>query len=252
MDNELISIVVPVYNAEKYIQDTLNNILEQTYPNFELLLVDDCSNDNSFSILKKYEEADDRIHVYRLKENSGPAAARNEGISHAKGRYLVYQDADDLWNIQKLEHQLAFTREHGYAFTFTSYEFADEEGNRNGKIVHVPAKITYEEALSNTTISTITVMFDRMQIKDEILKMPEGVGGEDTATWWKILRHGYTAYGLDENLSVYRRYSGSRSSNKLYAIRVAWCNYRYRENLPILKCMKYFTGYVVRAIKRRL
>ena len=113
--------------------------------------------------------------------------------------------------------------ESGCAFSFTGYEFAGEDGVRNGRVVHVPNYITYEEALRNTTISTITVMFDREQIPEQLLLMPENCKREDTATWWQILKAGYTAYGIDEPLSVYRRHRNSHSANKFRAV---WGTYK--------------------------
>lgn len=110
----------------------------------------------------------------------------------------------------------------------------------------------YKDALKRTTISTITVMFDRKQISNEVLYMPLDARGEDTATWWKILRHGYTAYGIDEPLSVYRRYGGSRSSNKLDAVCGTWKMYRRNEKLGILRSSYYFCCYILNAVKRRI
>ena len=250
--NDLISIIVPVYNAEKYLSATIQSICAQTYQNWELILVDDASTDGSLQVLREYEQSIPNLHVIAMKKNGGPAAARNRGVLAAKGHYLVYQDADDLWHPEKLQKQYEFTKDHQYAFTFTGYEFADEDGTPNGKVVHVPASIQYEEALKNTTISTITVMFDTTQIPQELLMMPVGIRGEDTGTWWQILRNGYTAYGLDECLSIYRRYAGSRSSNKLKAVWGTWRLYRKQEKMNMLRAGYYFVGYVLRAVKRRV
>lgn len=136
--------------------------------------------------------------------NLGAARARNLGVNEAKGRYLAYLDADDLWTPDKLEKELAFLKEKQAAFVFTGYEFADENGKGTGKIVRVPATITYKEALKNTTIFTSTVMFDMEQLSKEQLQMPQ-IKSEDTALWWRILREGYVACGLDQNLVKYRR-----------------------------------------------
>lgn len=247
--DDLISIVVPVYNAERWIENALDCLLKQTYQQFEIIIVDDCSTDRSMELLEKIQDA--RIKVFRNEKNSGPAFARNQGIKNAAGRYLAYMDADDLCDATKLEKQITFMRKTGCAFCFTGYEFAGEDGVRNGRIVHVPEKITYHEALRNTTISTITVMFDRSQISDEVLYMPLDARGEDTATWWKILRNGYVAYGIDEPLSIYRRSGGTRSSNKLDAVYGTWKMYRKNEQLGLLKSMWCFSGYIMNAIKRR-
>ncbi len=248
----LISIVIPVYNAAPFLQDTIRTVKEQTYPEWELIFVDDASTDESLQLLQKFQEDNQRIEILSLPENGGPAAARNAGIRKAKGRYLVYLDADDVWDKDKLKKQLAFQKEKDCAFSFTGYEFADETATRNGKVVHVPRSISYEEALQNTTISTITVMFDRTKIPTELLLMPENCQREDTATWWNILKHGYTAYGLDEPLSVYRRHAGSHSANKLKAVIGTYRMYREQEQMGFFKTIRYMMKYIYGAVKRRL
>lgn len=246
----LISIVVPVYNSEKYIEETIQCILNQTYQNWELIFIDDCSKDKSVSIIESYQ--DKRMHLYQNKKNMGPAYTRNQGIAKAQGRYLAYMDADDLCDKDKLEKQLLFMQKQGCAFSFTGYEFAGEDGVRNGRVVHVPDMVDYKYALKHTIISTITVMFDREQIPDDILSMPLDARGEDTATWWKILRHGYLAYGLDEPLSVYRRHGNSRSANKLDAVYGTWRMYRQNEKMGFLQSSYYFINYVFHAVMRRI
>lgn len=249
-----ISIVIPIYNAASYIEDALASIKEQTYSNWEVILVDDKSTDESLQILENWtqENGPDKIRLLKNEKNSGPAYSRNQGIKAAKGQYLVYLDADDVWDKTKLEKQLAFMKEKRCAFSFTGYEFADENAVRNGKVVCVPQQIVYEEALKNTTISTITVMFDREQIPTEILLMPENCQREDTATWWNILKHGYTAYGLDEPLSVYRRHAGSHSANKVKAVLGTYRMYREQEHMGFFKTMGYMLNYIYGAVRRRL
>lgn len=246
----MVSIVIPMYNSEKYIGETIQCILNQTYKNWEIIFVDDGSKDKSVQIVKEFQ--DSRMHLYQNEKNYGPAYTRNQGIRKAQGRYLAYIDADDLWDADKLEKQIRFMQRMGCAFSFTGYEFAGEDGKRNGKIVQIPAEVDYYYALKHTTISTITVMFDRTQISDEVLYMPLDARGEDTATWWKILRHGYVAYGINEPLSVYRRYAGSRSSNKLEAVHGTWKMYRKNEGLGFWKSCYYFSNYVMNAVKRRM
>lgn len=248
---ELVSIVVPVYNAEKFIKDTIDSVLNQTYKNWELLLIDDCSIDNSHEIIKKYIKKDNRINYFKLRKNSGPAVARNKGIEEAKGKYLCYLDADDKWDEHKLEKQINFMKKIKCDFSFTSYEFANKEGIPTGKKVFVPNKISYEQALKNTTIWTCTVMFDLTKISKQIILMPN-VKSEDTASWWKILKYVDYAYGMPEVLSFYRRSERTLSSNKFVAIKRIWFLYRKVEKLNFLKSLYCFTCYAIHAVLRRI
>lgn len=250
MDN-LISIVMPVYNAAAYLEKTIGSVLEQTYTNWELIAVDDCSADDSFALLCRMAESDSRIRPVKQEKNAGAAMARNRGIDLAQGRYLAFLDSDDLWAKNKLEKELAFLREKQAAFAFTSYEFGDSEGRGNGKVVHAPETLTYRKALSRTVIFTTTVMFDLEKIDRKLVHMPN-VKSEDTATWWQILRAGHIAYGLDENLAVYRRPANSLSSNKVEAIRRIWNLYRNQEKLSFLESACHFCFWAWRAVARRV
>lgn len=251
--NELISIIVPVYNAEKFIRETMDCVRAQTYPQWELLLVEDRSRDGSADAIAKYieEKSDTRVRLIRQPSNRGAAQARNRGVQEAEGRYIAYLDADDLWPPEKLEKELTFMKEKEAAFVFTGYEFADENGVGTGKIVRVPETLNYRQALSNTTIFTTTVMFDTDKISKELLEMPD-IKSEDTALWWKVLRQGYTAYGLNENLAKYRRAGKSLSSNKLEALRRIWNLYRKAEGMSVVGSAWHFCFWAVRAVKRRM
>lgn len=251
--DELVSIIVPVYNVENYIAETIACVTAQTYTEWELLLVEDCSKDKSLAAIERCleEQKDSRIRLIRQPVNMGAAKARNRGIKEAKGRYISYLDADDLWVPEKLEKELQFMREKEAAFAFTGYEFADQQGRGTGKVVHVPETLCYRQALSNTTIFTTTVMFDTAKIDREMLEMPM-VKSEDTALWFRILREGYTAYGLDENLVRYRRSGNTLSANKLEALRRIWHLYRRNERLSVPRSAWHFCFWAVRAVKRRL
>ena len=250
---ELVSIIVPVYNSEKFIKDTIKTVEEQTYKSWELLLINDCSTDNSKEIIKEYANKDKRIKLINLEENSGAAVARNKGIELAEGRYIAFLDADDLWNKDKLKRQVEFMKNNNYVFSFTGYEFANEDGIGNGKIVTVPFKINYKQALKNTTIWTSTVMFDIKKLGGrELIKMPNVRRGQDTATWWKVLKTGIDAYGLNETLSLYRRSNNTLSSNKIKALKRTWNLYRNVEKLSIFTSVYNFCWYCLNAVKRRV
>lgn len=250
---KLVSIIVPVYNAGKYICETMDCVRAQTYETWELLLVEDGSTDTTVQKIADYVAAkqETRIRLIRQAGNFGAARARNRGLSEAKGRYIAYLDADDLWEKDKLARQLHFMEEKEAAFSFTGYEFADENGVGLGKVVRVPERLDYRQALGNTTIFTSTVMFDTDRIPKEMLEMPV-MKSEDTALWWKILRSGYPAYGLDENLVRYRRAGKTLSSNKLEAIRRIWHLYRRAEKMNVVQSAWHFCFWAFRAVKRRV
>ncbi len=248
----MVSIVVPVYNAADYIENTIKMVVSQTYKDWELILVDDGSKDNSTQIIEDIIKSQKkRIRLIKKKANAGAAEARNTGIDASSGRYIAFLDADDIWMPDKLEKQVAFMESTGAAFSFHSYEFGDEQARPTGKIVHVPRKMNFRQALSRTIIFTTTVMFDTEKIDMEIIHMPK-VPSEDTATWWRILKSGYEAYGLDENLAIYRRAGKSLSSNKMVALYRIWFLYRNIADLSIPESLFYFGGWAIRATLRRL
>ena len=248
-----ISIVVPVYNAAKYIGQTISMVQKQTYTDWELILVEDCSKDESRKVLQSVEASlqDSRIRVIYKEKNEGAAKARNTGVMAATGEYLAFLDADDIWKETKLEKELAFMKQKDAAFVFTSYEFGDEQGNGTGKFVNVPDTLNYKQALSRTVIFTSTTLFDLKKLGKELVTMPI-VPSEDSATWWQILRAGYTAYGFQEVTTVYRRPPKSLSSNKGKAIQRIWYLYRKVERLSLTVSIFCFIGWAVRATLRRL
>ncbi|MCM1133950.1 MAG: glycosyltransferase [Clostridium sp.] len=252
MKDELVSIIVPVYNAGLYIEEAIDMVQAQTYRNWELILVDDCSGDDSREKIKGRAAGDEeRIRLIAKPVNGGAAGARNTGIEAAEGRYIAFLDADDIWKPEKLEKELAFMKDKQAAFCFTAYEFGDENAKGTGKVVHVPAQLSYEKALSRTIIFTSTVLLDTEKTGRELIHMPE-IKSEDTATWWKLLRNGFSAYGLDEVLAIYRRPAKSLSSNKLEAVRRIWRLYRRQEKLSIwYSCYNLFF-WALRATLRRL
>lgn len=246
---EKVSIIIPVYNAEKYIKETVESVLQQSYKNWELILVENGSSDRTGEILS--ELTDERIRVIFAGDNVGAARARNLGMEVASGRYAGFLDADDLWMPQKLSEQIAFMKDKNAGFCFTGYEFGDESAKGTGKVVRVPETITYRKALGNTTIFTSTVLFDTSVLPKEKLMMPD-VKSEDSALWFQILREGVTAYGLDRNLVIYRRPGKSLSSNKFEAMKRIWNLYRRQEKLNVFVSSFYFVQWAARAVLRRI
>lgn len=249
----MVSIIVPVYNAAAFIKETMKMVQAQSFRDWEMILVDDCSKDNSCEVIENYlkEQPDERIRLLKNEKNQGAAMSRNYGIKEAKGRYIAFLDADDVWLAHKLQTQLEFMEKEDAGFVFSAYEFGDEFAVGTGKIVHVPESLTYKKALSRTVIFTTTVLLDTKKISKELIYMPN-VPSEDSATWWQILRSGHVARGLDQVLAIYRRPAKSLSSNKLKAIQRIWYLYRKVEKLPLHTSCIVFIGWAYRATVRRI
>ena len=251
--NDLVSIIVPVYHAERFIEETLDSVRAQTYVLWELLLVVDGAQDPTIPVIEAYMErtGDERIRMFVQPENRGAAHARNRALKEATGRYISYVDADDIWKKDKLAKELSVMFEKDAAFVFSGYEFADEMGRGTGKVVRVKESMHLTDALKNTTIFTSTVIFDTEKIDKDFLEMPI-MKSEDTALWWKVLAAGYTAYGVDEPLVYYRRPAKSLSSNKVEAVRRIWNLYRKAAGLNVIQSAYYFCFWAVTAVYRRL
>ena len=213
--------------------------------------MDDASTDSGVEKINQIDDERLRILHTSKESGSGAAAARNLGMEAARGRYLAFLDADDIWYPEKLEKTLDFMKKHNAAFVFTGYEFGDQDGNGTGKIVHVPETLDYDHALSRTVIFTSTVLFDLTKLDKELIRMP-CVKSEDTATWWNILKAGNIAYGLNESLVIYRRAGKSLSSNKLEAVRRIWKLYKLQDNMSLWKRIRCFIGWGFGAVYRRL
>lgn len=247
--SDKVSVIVPVYNASSVIAETIASVTSQDHKDIELILVDDGSDDGSRDIIGRYISSS--VKLLCNTHEKGAAGARNTGIEAAEGRFIAFLDADDLWKSDKLSRQIAFMKKWDAAFSFTGYEFADEKGKGCGTIVRVPETITYSEALKNTTIFTSTVMFDMEKLEKADIMMPY-VKSEDTATWWKVLKSGIRAYGLDESLTLYRRMGSTLSSNKIEAVRRIWNLYRKQEHLSFAVSVWCFCHWAVRAVARRV
>jgi len=246
----MISIITPSYNASQFIDFTIQSVKNQTFQDWEMVIVDDCSTDDTRDKLQMYADEDERIHVLFLEENSGAAVARNLALSHAKGRYVAFLDSDDCWKREKLEKQLSFMQQHGYAFTFTGYEMINNEGAPLNKQVDAPFQVSYDDMLKNTIIGCLTVMIDRHQVGDII--MPNIRTRQDLATWLSILKKGFIAYGLNKNLAEYRIGTPSISRNKWKAIKMNWFVYRKVEKLTMVKASWCFFHYAYHAVAKRL
>ncbi len=241
IDN-LVSVIVPIYNAEDFMCETLDSILAQTYENIEIICIDDMSKDSSRLIIEDYASKYENIRPILLEENGGVSNARNIGIANAKGRYVAFLDSDDVWMPEKIEKQIKFMQENKYAFTFTGYRFMDADSKLLNTVVHAKKELTYDKLLRQNAISCLTVVIDREYIED--IYMPK-IHHEDYAAWLKILKKGYKAYGLDEILAKYRTRQNSLSGNKLKAAGWTWNILRNEENLGLIKSIYCFCYYAV-------
>jgi glycosyltransferase involved in cell wall biosynthesis len=245
--NPTVSIISPSFNSAEFIAATVQSVLNQSIECWEMIIVDDCSTDNSVEVIQPFVEMDSRIKLIRLTKNSGAAVARNTAIEAAKGRYIAFLDSDDLWLPDKLEKQLAFMQENNYPFSFTTYDKINEEGDVFGH-VGVPTKASYSDLLKTCSIGCLTAMYDTEYFGK--VYMPLIRKRQDLGLWLKLLRKTDYAYGLNETLAQYRVHKRSISANKLSAASYTWRLYRDVEKLNFLKASYYFSHYAVRAFLR--
>lgn len=244
----LVSIITPVYHAERFIEQTILSVQAQAYQDWEMILVDDCSNDRSGEIIKSFAVEDARIRYYRLEKNSGAAVARNTAIGYAKGEYLAFLDSDDLWLPEKLSQQLAFMKEKKCTFSFTRINFIDADNKIVKSKVPIPERIDYRHLLRQTVIATSTVLINRCAFP--YFTMPLRRGGQDYATWLMLLRHTDYAYGLNECLTSYRISDHSLSSNKFSSIRQVYEIQTQDEKISKVKAVFNTFCFCVYAFKK--
>jgi len=247
--NKLISIITPCYNSESYISSAIESVIAQSYKNWELIIIDDCSSDNSVQIIKNYLVIDNRIQFYTTNKNSGVAKARNIAIKYANGDYIAFLDSDDIWIDRKLELQLQFMLVNNYDLSFTGYHKIDTNGNIISNQINVPSKLNYGLLLKQNKIACLTAMYNSKNIgKFYFLK----IGHEDFYYWLQITKKGINAYGLNLNLAAYRIRSQSLSRNKIKAAIYTWKIYRVSEKMNFFKSCYYFIFYAFGAFKKFL
>lgn len=242
----LISVITPAYNSERFIGETISSVLQQTYTNWEMIIVDDCSTDDTREIVKEYQSKDQRIKLFTLEENSGSAVARNKAMDEAAGKYIAFLDSDDRWLPEKLEKQLQFMQEKDIAFSYTTYVRMQEDGTRTKAISNTPASVNYDDLMKRCVIGCLTVMLDMEKIGD--MRMVNIRTRQDYVFWLHITKRGFLAYGLPEILAEYRLVGNSISSNKWQAAKRNWYVFREIEKQSLPKSIWYFTHYIVRSI----
>jgi teichuronic acid biosynthesis glycosyltransferase TuaG len=232
MKNLLVSIITPTYNSAFFIENTLVSILNQTHQNWELLITDDCSTDETWQLLQEYTKKDNRIKAFQIAKNSGAGIARNNSIKNASGRFIAFCDSDDQWKPDKLEKQIDFMFSKNCALTYTSYDTIDEEGNPIG-IIHAQPFLTYKLMLRNNYIGCLTAIYDTEKVGK--LYMPEIRKRQDWALWLSILKKSDKAYGLNKSLAIYRNHNNSISTNKFKLIKYNYAIYKEVEKFSTIK-----------------
>ncbi|WP_319227420.1 glycosyltransferase family 2 protein [Draconibacterium orientale] len=239
-----VSIITPSYNSIGFIDETINSIINQKYSNWELLITDDCSTDETWNLLERYASRDKRIKIFKLDCNSGPGFARNNSINHASGRFIAFCDSDDQWKPDKLEKQLAVMLEKDCALSFSSYSVIDEDGNHKKNII-AKDEVDYRTMLRNNYIGCLTAMYDTEKVGK--MYMPKIRKRQDWALWLSILKKSDKAFGIKEPLAIYRDRNDSISTNKLNLLKYNRAIYRevegfskFKSNLLILRFLFFY------------
>jgi teichuronic acid biosynthesis glycosyltransferase TuaG len=248
MVEDLVSIVMPLYNKQAFLAEAVESVIQQGYSGWELIIVDDGSRDGSLAIAQEYARTEPRIRVVSLTENRGVSHARNIGIAKARGRYLAFLDSDDLWISSKLSVQVKFMKDSSAAFSFSQFRQMTPKGKFRAS-ARVPRQVTYESLLrGGNPIGCLTVMLDRAKVGE--ISMPN-IRHEDYVTWLAILKRGHVAFGIKEDLAIYRISPLSVTGDKAQSAIWAWQVYRRNENLPLSKSIWCFLNYAARALYAR-
>ena len=228
-----VSIITPTYNCAHFIGETIESVINQTYQDWEMLIVDDCSKDNTEEIVKQYSQNDNRIKYIKIEQNSGAAMARNKAMELATGKYMAFLDSDDIWAKDKLDKQIKFMEENNYNITCTEYEQIDEVGQSLNKIIKVKKKVDYNGVLLTCPVGNSTVMYNVENLGK--FEVPNIRKRNDDALWLQMLKKEKYIYGMDDVLMKYRIRSNSISSNKIDLVKYHWYLYREIEKISIIR-----------------
>ena len=252
LNEDLVSVIMPSCNSSRYIKESINSVINQHYKNWELIIVDDSSTDETCHIINKFIKIDNRIKLHKLTRQKGPAFARNKAIDLSLGKYIAFLDSDDIWYPEKLQKQVFFMNHNSYLFSFTSYNLVDESGKPLNRLVDYdsPNKVNYRDLLmKKATIGCLTVVLDRKLV--DLNRMPNIPRGQDYAFWLLLLRRNVSAYKLEEVLSTYRIRCGSTSRNKLKKCLAQWYIYRSIEKISLFNSLFFFFNYAKNALFRK-
>jgi teichuronic acid biosynthesis glycosyltransferase TuaG len=227
----LVSVIMPAYNCEKYVVEAINSVLAQTYKNWELLVLDDGSKDNTLQIIEEFSQKDSRIKALPNGKNMGVSATRNRGIELASCDWIAFLDSDDMWEPLKLEKQFEVVENKSAEFLFTGSSYINEVGEPFKGIFEVPEKITYRRLRNQNVISCSSVLVKKKYFEN--IKMEKDEMHEDYAVWLRILKLGVTAYGVNEPLLIYRISRNSKSGNKIKTVKMTYKVFRFVGINPI-------------------
>ncbi|WP_299017518.1 glycosyltransferase family 2 protein [uncultured Polaribacter sp.] len=239
----LVSIITPSYNSSDYLSETIKTVLSQSYKNWEMIIVDDCSTDATEKIVNSYLEKDSRIKFFKNKINSGPALSRNKAIEYAKGRFISFLDSDDLWIPNKLEKQVEFMLSNNYPFTYSFYSQIDEKGVFIKNIDNLPKFVTYKSSMKSNKIGCLTAIFDTDFYGK--LYMEDLANRQDYTLWLKLLKKYDKAYCCPYILAKYRVRNNSISSNKFKLIKYHWVIYKEIEKQNFFMSVYYLSNYII-------
>lgn len=246
-DFGLVSVIMAAYNAEKTIEQSINSVLNQTYPAVELLVVDDYSQDRTVKLVENIMARDNRVRLIYNKENSGVSYTRKHGLEEAKGAWIAILDSDDIWAPEKLEKQIILQKKMNADLLFTGSAFMDSDGQPIDWYLHAPSEVTYRHLLKQNVLSNSSALV-RKELYEKHYAVGDGMH-EDFAVWLGILKEGKKAYGVDEPLLTYRIAKSSKSGNKIKAAKMNWNTYRYIGLNP-LSAFYYECWYVVKGLMK--
>ena len=245
-----VSIIIPCFNSETTIGSTIDSVIAQSFTDWEIIVVDDSSTDNSPAIIKSYIAHNDRIRYFKTLTNSGsPSLPRNIGIEQSRGRYIAFLDSDDLWLPQKLEDQVRFMENNEYDVSYSYYEKIAADGERTGRIIKTFKECDYDTLMKTNSIPMLTSMITKEAVGNSRF-LP--ILQEDICFWLDILKKGYVAYNMCELTALYRVNKQSRSSNKMMMLVGFWNVLRKEQKLPLLRCLYNMMYYIVIGIKKTL
>jgi teichuronic acid biosynthesis glycosyltransferase TuaG len=246
----VVSVIMPAYNAERFIRQAINSVRAQTFEDWELIVVDDCSTDETASVAEGLAHEDNRISVVRNGHNSGVSRTRNRGIDLSKGEFIALLDSDDYWNPKKLDKQLGLIRKEQADIAYCSYAIVDERGNKKANDFIVPSVATFDGTLVQSVMSCSTVLIRRSSLGSQ--RFSSEVCHEDLALWLDLLRSGCKAVGNEEVLAAYRIVCGSRTSNRFMSAVHRWDLFRNHLHLPLGTCIGLISRYGWFAVRKYL